>query len=194
MMKMSMPIKANTSAAMIFPSGTRFILFASGVMVIEAVDGTIGSGIITNGFGNVFQLADAVETPAVVLSKARAAEDQHSIREIKFSKHGSVLRTDNLDGRMIAFGPAHALETERAPSDGDSRNQQRQKRNPKESHDRDVALYLHGIRNRGMLGINFGLDAQIIFARGNAGDDDGVIAAAFAPGAIAVVAVVVAHL
>jgi hypothetical protein len=30
------------------PSGTRFILFASGVMVIEAVNGTIGAGIITN--------------------------------------------------------------------------------------------------------------------------------------------------
>src|SRR5271169_4017406 len=79
MMKMSMPTKANTSAAMMLPSGTRFILFASGVMVIEAVDGTIGTGIVTNGLGNVFQLADAVETPAVVLGKARAAKHQESI-------------------------------------------------------------------------------------------------------------------
>src|ERR1700722_4983361 len=54
MMKMSMPIKANTSAATTLPSGTKFILFASGVMVIEAVDGTIRAGIVTNGLGNVF--------------------------------------------------------------------------------------------------------------------------------------------
>src|SRR5271163_5202783 len=86
MMKMSMPIRANTSAEMMLASGTRFILFASGVMVIEAVDGTIGAGIITNGLGNIFQLADPVEAPAVVLGKARATEDQHSIREIEFSE------------------------------------------------------------------------------------------------------------
>src|ERR1700721_1949566 len=192
MMKISMPIKANTSAAMMLPSGTRFILFASGVMVIEAVDGTIGAGIVTNGLGNIFQLADAVEAPAVVLGKAGASEDQHSIREIKFSKHGSILRTANLDGRMIAFGPAHSFETERAPSDGDSRNQQRQKRNAEEPNDRDVALHLHGIRNRRMRRIDFRLDAQIIVPCGNAGDDDSVFLAAFAPGAIAVVAVVIA--
>src|ERR1700688_143924 len=92
MMKISMPIKANTSAAMMLPSGTRFILFASGVMVIEAIDGTIGAGIITNGLGNVFQLADAVKTPAVVLGKARAAKHHQSISEIKFSEHRLILR------------------------------------------------------------------------------------------------------
>src|SRR5580658_6906364 len=87
MMKMSMPIKANTSAAMMLPSGTRFILFTSGVVVIEAVDGTIGAGIITNGLGNIFQLADLVEAPAVVLGKTCASEDQHSVCEIEFSEH-----------------------------------------------------------------------------------------------------------
>src|SRR5208282_3756935 len=87
MMKISMPIKANTSAAMMLPSGTRFILFASGVMVIEAVNGTIGAGIITNGFGNIFHLVDPVETPSVILGEACASEDQESIREIEFSEH-----------------------------------------------------------------------------------------------------------
>jgi hypothetical protein len=87
MMKMSMPIRANTSAETMLASGTRFILFASGVMVIEAVDGTIGAGIVANGLGNVFQLADTVEAPAMILGEACPSEDQESICEIKFSEH-----------------------------------------------------------------------------------------------------------
>jgi hypothetical protein len=86
-MKMSMPIRANTSAETMLASGTRFILFASGVMVIEAVNGTIGAGIITNGLGNILHLADLVEAPSVILGEACASEDQQSIREIKFSEH-----------------------------------------------------------------------------------------------------------
>src|SRR5580704_3425171 len=87
MMKMSMPIRANTSAETMLASGTRFILFASGVMVIEAVNGTIGAGIITNRLRNIFHLADFVETPAVILGEACASEDQESISEIEFSEH-----------------------------------------------------------------------------------------------------------
>jgi len=56
-------------------------------MVIEAVNGTIGAGIVTNGLGNIFHLADFVETPAVILGKSRASENQESIREIKLSEH-----------------------------------------------------------------------------------------------------------
>jgi hypothetical protein len=73
---------------MTLPSGTRFILFASGVMVIEAVDGTIGAGIVTNGLGNIFQLVDAVEAPAMILGETGASENQESIRKIEFSEHG----------------------------------------------------------------------------------------------------------
>src|SRR5271169_5714970 len=87
MMKISMPISANTSAETMLASGTRFILFASGVMVIEAVNGTIGAGIVTNGFGNIFHLIDPVEAPAVILGEAGASEDQESIRKIQFSEH-----------------------------------------------------------------------------------------------------------
>jgi hypothetical protein len=58
------------------------MLFASGVMVIEAVDGTIGAGIITNGLGNIFQLVDPVEAPALILGEACASENQESISEI----------------------------------------------------------------------------------------------------------------
>jgi hypothetical protein len=82
-----MPIKANTSAETMLAIGTRFILFASGVVVIEAVDGTIGAGIVANGLGNVFQLGDAVETPAMVLSEAGASKDEHAISQVKFSEH-----------------------------------------------------------------------------------------------------------
>jgi hypothetical protein len=84
---MSMPIKANTSAEMMLPSGTRFILFPSGVMVIETVDGTIGSGIVANGLGNIFQLSDTIKAPAVVLSEAGASKNEHAICQIKFSEH-----------------------------------------------------------------------------------------------------------
>jgi hypothetical protein len=56
-------------------------------MVIEAVNGTIGAGIVTNGLGNIFHLADLVEAPAVILREAGTSENQESIREIKFSEH-----------------------------------------------------------------------------------------------------------
>src|SRR5208282_771563 len=110
----------------------------------------------------------------MILRKASAAEDQHSVREIDFSEHRLFLRIPNLDGRMIAFGPAHALETKGAPGDRDGRNEQGQKSNAEESHYRDVALHLHGIRDWRMFGIDLGLDAQIIISCGNAGNDDGV--------------------
>jgi hypothetical protein len=36
------------------PSGTRFILFASCVMVIAGVNGAVRAGIIANGLRNTF--------------------------------------------------------------------------------------------------------------------------------------------
>jgi hypothetical protein len=56
-------------------------------MVIAAVNGTIGAGIITNRLGNILQLADAIEAPTVVLGNAGAAKDQNSISEIELSEH-----------------------------------------------------------------------------------------------------------
>src|SRR5580704_1576594 len=186
MIKMSMPIRANTSAETMLASGTRFILFASGVMVIEAVNGTIGAGIVTNGLGNIFHLVDPVEAPAMILREAGASEDQESIREIKFSEHLRLLRISDLHGRMIAFGPARAFETDRAPGDGDRRNQQGHKSNAEKAWDSDVPLYLHRIRDGRMFGIDFRLDAQIIMTCGNAGDNNGIFRAAFGPGAVTV--------
>src|SRR6476661_5129540 len=181
MMKMSMPRKANASAAMILPSGTRFILFASGVVVIETVYGTIGTGIITNGLGNVFQLANSVEAPAAMLGKARASEDQHSISEIEFSEHCLVLRIPDSNGGMIAFCPAHALKVDGAPGDSDGRKQEREKGDAEKSEDRDIALHLDRVGDGRMLRVDFGFDAQIIMTRGHARDYDVVHSTAFGP-------------
>src|SRR5579859_511502 len=90
MMKISMPINANTSAAMMLPRGTRFILFASGVVMVAAVNGTIRAGIVANGFRNVFQLADPIEAPAAVLGVTGTAEDQQSISKVEFFEHQSL--------------------------------------------------------------------------------------------------------
>src|SRR5258707_3426493 len=87
MMKMNIQITATTSAATTLPSGTRFILFASCVMVIAAVDRAVRAGIIADGLRNVFELIDSVETPAAVLAESGGAENQSAIEKIEFSEH-----------------------------------------------------------------------------------------------------------
>src|SRR6266446_5162074 len=89
MMKMSIPTNAKTRALTILPSGTRFILFASGVLVIEAVNRTVGPRIIADGLRNIFELIDGGEAPATVLAEGRGAENQESIQKIELSKHYS---------------------------------------------------------------------------------------------------------
>src|SRR5260370_4418016 len=89
MMNMNIPINAKTSAAHKLPSGTRFILFASCVMVIAAVDRAVRAGIIADGLRNVFELIDSVETPAAVLAESGGAENQSAIEKIEFSEHYS---------------------------------------------------------------------------------------------------------
>src|SRR5260370_41208886 len=89
MMKMNIPINAKTSAATTLPSGTRFILFASCVMVIAAVNRAVRAGIIADGLRNVFELIDSVEAPAAVLAESGGAENQSAIEKIKFSEHYS---------------------------------------------------------------------------------------------------------
>src|SRR6266699_277148 len=60
MTKIRIPTNAKTSAAMMLPSGTRFILFASCVMVRAAVNRAVRAGIIADGLRNVFELVDVV--------------------------------------------------------------------------------------------------------------------------------------
>src|SRR6266852_4863207 len=89
MTKIKIPTNAKTSAATMLPSGTRFILFASCVMVIEAVNRTVGPRIIADGLRNVFELIDGVEAPAAVLAKSSGAENHGAIEKIEFSEHYS---------------------------------------------------------------------------------------------------------
>src|SRR6267378_4167842 len=74
MMKMRIPTNAKTRAATMLPSGTRFILFASCVMVIASVNRAVRTGIITDGLRNVLELIDSVEAPAAVLAESGGAE------------------------------------------------------------------------------------------------------------------------
>src|SRR6266704_2815949 len=86
-MKMRIPIKAKTSAATILPSGTRFILFASGVMVIAAINRAIGARIIADRLGNVFELIDGIETPAAILAESGGAKNQETKEKIESAEH-----------------------------------------------------------------------------------------------------------
>src|SRR5690242_7146936 len=85
----TIPIKAKASAATILPSGTRFILFASGVMVIAAVNRTVRPGVIANRLGNILDLIDRIEAPATILAESHSAKGEKSKKEIEFAKHQS---------------------------------------------------------------------------------------------------------
>src|SRR5260370_32145749 len=89
MTKMKIRTNAKTSAAMMLPRGTRFILFASCVMVIAAVNRAVRAGVIADGLRNVFELIDGVEAPAAVLAESGSAENQSAIEKIEFSEHYS---------------------------------------------------------------------------------------------------------
>src|SRR6266705_6893330 len=70
-------------------SGTRFILFASCVMVIADVNRAVRAGIIADGLRNVFELVDGVEAPAAILAEGGRAENQESIKNVEFPEHYS---------------------------------------------------------------------------------------------------------
>src|SRR3979490_1790471 len=89
MMKMNIPINAKTSAATMLPSGTRFISFASCVMVIAAINRAVRAGIIADGLRNVLELIDGVEAPAAVLAESGGAENQGAIEKVEFPEHYS---------------------------------------------------------------------------------------------------------
>src|SRR5258708_31235309 len=89
MTKIRIPTNAKTNAATMLPSGTRFILFASCVMVIETVNRAVRAGIIADRLRNVFELIDGVEAPAAVLAESGRAEHQSTIEKIEVSEHYS---------------------------------------------------------------------------------------------------------
>src|SRR5713226_8045206 len=102
MMKMRIPTNAKTSAATTLPSGTRFILFASCVMVIAAINRAVRTGIIADGLRNVFELIDGVQAPAAVLAERGGTENQSAIEKIEFSEHysSSPELVEKLDNSM----------------------------------------------------------------------------------------------
>jgi hypothetical protein len=58
-------------------------------MVIEAVNRTVGPGIIADGLRDIFELINGVEAPSAVLAKGGSAESQEPVEKIEFSKHYS---------------------------------------------------------------------------------------------------------
>src|SRR5260370_17112259 len=89
MTNIRIPTNANTNAATMLPSGTRFILFASCVMVIEAVNRAVRAGIIADRLRNVLELIDGVEAPAAILAESSCAEHQSAIEKIEFPEYYS---------------------------------------------------------------------------------------------------------
>src|SRR4029077_4200339 len=87
--KMNIPINAKINALTMFPIGAKFILFASCVMVITAVNRAVRAGIVADRFGNVLELIDGVEAPAAVLAESGGAKSQEPVEQIKFSEHYS---------------------------------------------------------------------------------------------------------
>src|SRR5258708_35227235 len=89
MMKRKIPTNAKTRAATMLRSGTRFILLASCVVVIAAVNRAVRAGIIADRLRNVFELIDGVEAPAAVLAESSGTENQGAVKKIEFSEHYS---------------------------------------------------------------------------------------------------------
>src|SRR5579862_5819279 len=87
---------------------------------------------------------------------------------------------------MIAFGPARAFETDCLKRQKGNRDEKNQQAPAEESEDGDVATHRNGVADRGMAGVAFGLDAQIIMSRGHAWHDHFIFAAALGPIAVAV--------
>src|SRR6266853_3027691 len=100
--KIKIPTNAKTSAATTLTRGKKFILCASCVVVIAAVNRAVRAGIIADGLRNVFELIEGVEAPAAVLAESGGAESQEPIEKIEFSEHyaSSPELLDILDNSM----------------------------------------------------------------------------------------------
>src|SRR5580704_10732289 len=67
-----------------------FILFASSVVVITAVDRTIGTRIVSNRAWNVFDLTNAIQAHSAILSGGDAAQHHESVQQVEFREHQSL--------------------------------------------------------------------------------------------------------
>src|ERR1700751_2620640 len=85
------PRNVYTRALITFATGLRFILFASSIVVVAAVNRTIGPGVVSHRLRHILHLIHGIHTPAAILRESDHAQDQHSVNQINFSKHYSSL-------------------------------------------------------------------------------------------------------
>ena len=69
---------------------TRFMLFASCVVVIAAVDRAIRTRIVAYGPGNVFDFVHGVHAPAAILRHGNRAKHEEPIDQIQLVEHQSL--------------------------------------------------------------------------------------------------------
>src|SRR6266849_1808676 len=119
------PRNVNTSALITFPSGIRFISFSSSVVMVAAVNRTVGPRIISHRLRNIFQLIHGIQAPAAVFRDTDGSQNEHSVDQINSTQHNSLsVRTTVLNNgrlRMIALRPtpapaAPAMQGHRIPS------------------------------------------------------------------------------
>src|ERR1700722_1805225 len=82
---------ANTIGLITFATGLRLILFASSIVVVAAVNRTIGPGVVSHRLWHILHLIHGIHTPAAILRDSNRSQDQHSVNQINFSKHYSSL-------------------------------------------------------------------------------------------------------
>src|SRR5581483_6363693 len=66
---------------------TGAILFASGVMMVVAVDGTVRAGIVAHRAGNVFDFVDRCQAPSVVLGGSEHPKHKHPVEHVQDADH-----------------------------------------------------------------------------------------------------------
>src|SRR5579863_5710263 len=66
------------------------MLFASSVVVVAAVDRTIGTRIVSDRARNIFDLADAIQAISAVLSGGNSAQNHKSVQQVEFREHQSL--------------------------------------------------------------------------------------------------------
>src|SRR4051812_16116194 len=97
------------------------MLFASCVVVIAAVDRTIGTRIVSNRPRNIFDLADVIQAPATVLSGGDSAHHHKSVQQVEFCEHQSLsvfrigwsLSAQRARSKLMALNVSNATGTNR---------------------------------------------------------------------------------
>jgi hypothetical protein len=84
--KTRIPRNANTTAFTTLTS-VELISFASRVMVIGAVDGSIGTRVVAHGARDVFNFVYGGQTPALKLRNTEPGQHGESVNQVKSANH-----------------------------------------------------------------------------------------------------------